>query len=731
MLKVLHFITLIALFLGLGTLPCQAQTTKRVLILNSYNLDLQWTEEEIEGIRSVLDKDTIELRYAFMDTKNIAPSSANFERLYQEYRYFYRTPFDLIVATDNDAFNFLRIYRDRLFPRTPVVFCGVNYFRAAMLKGHEGFTGVAESFDLKKTLDVALKLQPDTKRIVFINDRSPTGQENRRLLEKIIPRYQKVRFDLFQDVTFDELLTKVRHLPKNTIILLMTFNLDKAGRTISYNELLRSVPRVSPVPVYGVWDFFLGHGIVGGDILRGYDQGYLAATLGERLLKGERNIPVIKDSPKRLMFDYVQLKRFGLPISALPQGSIIINQPASSYSIKKEYLWLIGAFILFMGLSIFLLLLNLRNIRKSAKEIKESETKFRMLTEMANAAILIVQQKEIKYLNSYCERLTGYSKSELQSLKLWKKIAPEVFPLLLNQTTTSLQHEFRIIRKNGEERWVSLSSSPIIYEGEEARLDTIYDITDRRKAEEEREKALQQKEQLEALKEAERLKDEFFSVISHEMRTPLNAVLGFGSLLGDEVLGPLDPKQHDAIDRILEGSDRMLALINNILDLARMRSGRFELHFEEAHYPEIVEKTLALLNSLAQKKGITLESSVPDLGPVCLDQGRITQVLTNLVENAIKFTPKGGKISIKAWKENEQLVTEVTDTGIGIAQEDIPKLFAPFVQLDMGLTRKVGGTGLGLSIAKQIVEAHGGHISVSSPGPGKGSTFRFGIPFQA
>lgn len=728
MSKILYFIGLIALCFGLSTSPCQAQALKRVLILNSYSLDSQWTEEEITGIRSVLDKGTIDLSYAFMDTKHIAPSRNNFEQLYEEYRYFYRTPFDLILATDNDAFNFLRIYRDRLFPRTPVVFCGVNYFQDSMLNGHQGFTGVVESFDLKKTLDVALRLQPNTKRIAFINDRSPTGQENRHLLEKIIPRYHGVQFDFFEDLTFNELLTKVRRLRKDSIILLMTFNRDKAGRAISYKELLRSVTRVSPVPSYGVWDFFLGHGIVGGDILRGYDQGYLAATVATRILKGEKDIPVIKDSPKRLMFDYKQLKHFGIPLSELPQGSVVINRPASSYNIKKEILWIIAAFILFLGISIFLLLINISNMRRSAKEIKESETKFRMLTEMANAAILIVQQHQIKYLNSYCERLTGYSKPELHSMELWAAIAPEFQSLLKKQGKEASPQEFRIIRKNGEERWVSLSSSPIVYEGLESRLDTIYDLTDRRKAEEEREKALQQKEQLDALKEAERLKDEFFSVISHEMRTPLNAILGFGSLLGDEVLGPLAPRQHEAIDRILDGSDRMLALINNILDLARMRTGRFELQFGEVHYPEIVEKTLAFLTSLAQKKKITLESDVPEMGTICLDQGRITQVLINLIENAIKFTPPGGKITIQAWKENKQLITEVTDTGIGIAKEDIPKLFSPFVQLDMGLTRKVGGTGLGLSIAKQIVEGHGGHISVRSPGPGKGATFRFELP---
>ncbi|HBN08846.1 MAG TPA: hypothetical protein DD435_09420 [Cyanobacteria bacterium UBA8530] len=244
----------------------------------------------------------------------------------------------------------------------------------------------------------------------------------------------------------------------------------------------------------------------------------------------------------------------------------------------------------------------------------------------------------------------------------------------------------------------------------------------------ERKEKLQQ-EQSETLGQTDRLKDEFLSVISHELRTPLNAVLGFGSLLEDGAAGPLSVKQGHFVSMILKGGERMLALIDDLLDFASMQAGKFDVSPDETDFPALVEETSACFEPTAEENKIRIDSSINVPVPVYLDRRRIQQVLANLLSNAIKFTPKGGKIRVRAFLEEGQLVTEVSDDGLGISSEDLPKLFTPFKQLDMGLTRTAGGVGLGLSISKAIVDSHGGTIEADSEF-GWGSTFTFRIPLE-
>lgn len=240
-----------------------------------------------------------------------------------------------------------------------------------------------------------------------------------------------------------------------------------------------------------------------------------------------------------------------------------------------------------------------------------------------------------------------------------------------------------------------------------------------------------QREKLEALQQADVLKDQFISILSHELRTPINAITGFGSILDDEVAGPLTEQQHLYLRKMLAGADTLLNLVNDLLDLSRIQAGRFHLSPQSFDFPMVVADTLGALHSLAQAKDLTVINEVPqDLPPLVGDAQRIGQVLINLINNAIKFTPAGGVIRVRACVEGEALRCEIIDTGIGISAENLSKLFKPFTQVDMSSTRQVGGTGLGLTISKSLIEAHGGQIGVESE-PAKGSKFWFTLPFPS
>jgi signal transduction histidine kinase len=237
-----------------------------------------------------------------------------------------------------------------------------------------------------------------------------------------------------------------------------------------------------------------------------------------------------------------------------------------------------------------------------------------------------------------------------------------------------------------------------------------------------------QRERIEALEQNDRMKDQFLSILSHELRTPINAIMGFGSVLDDELIGPLNTEQHKYTNRILGGAELLLGLINDLLDMSRIQAGKFSLDWTTVAIAELVSEAVANLTPLAERKGQALTVAIaPELPPLACDPQRLTQVLLNLVGNAIKFTPEGGRITVTLDRDDRHLTIQVTDTGLGIAPGDLPKLFKPFSQLDVGNTRNTTGTGLGLSIAKALVEAHGGQIGVDSE-PGNGSTFWVRLP---
>jgi PAS domain S-box-containing protein len=243
----------------------------------------------------------------------------------------------------------------------------------------------------------------------------------------------------------------------------------------------------------------------------------------------------------------------------------------------------------------------------------------------------------------------------------------------------------------------------------------------------EREEALQTANH--ELRQADRHKDEFLSVISHELRTPLNFITGFASVLADGLAGPVTQLQADHLGKILNGADRMLLLVNDLLDFAKLQYGKFELSPAPTRFPALVDEALALMAPIAAQKGLQLEAVHGADVEIQVDGPRITQVLTNLLSNAIKFTD-AGSVRVRSAIEGHELITYVEDQGCGIAAEHLPRLFQRFQQLDMSDTRRAGGTGLGLVICKALVEAHGGTIGLASI-PGEGTTVRFSLPLAA
>jgi signal transduction histidine kinase len=227
----------------------------------------------------------------------------------------------------------------------------------------------------------------------------------------------------------------------------------------------------------------------------------------------------------------------------------------------------------------------------------------------------------------------------------------------------------------------------------------------------------------------DRLKSNFVSAISHDLRTPLTSIRGYAEFLEDEIGGPLSPEQHAFVAQLMRGAIRLEHLVDDLLDFARLDAGTFKLRCETSDLAERLYEVAASLRPQVEEARLQLVVE-PPAGPLVaeMDEGRVERVLFNLLHNAIKFTPAGGTIRVRAWRRGGQLRCEVQDSGPGISSPDQARLFQRFSQLQSGSEK--GGTGLGLSICRAIIDAHGGAIGVSSQ-PGHGATFWFTLPADA
>lgn len=378
---------------------------------------------------------------------------------------------------------------------------------------------------------------------------------------------------------------------------------------------------------------------------------------------------------------------------------------------------------------------------RAIDQLRQSEAEFRQLANAMPQIVWICDGAgHLEFVNDRWTEYTGLSLEQSRDRTLMEQIIPPEDNARINEVFTeaianrsSYQSEFRLIRPDGGYRYFLVRATPI--QNDQGEIEQWYgtstDVTDLKQLEAERSRLLVQEQSArEQAERANQIKDEFLAVLSHELRTPMNPILGWASLLKQGKLSA--EKATEAIATIERNARLQVQLIDDLLDISRILRGKLTLTVEPVDLSVVIAAASETVQLAADAKLLQFDPiASPSIAIVNGDAGRLQQVVWNLLSNAIKFTPHGGQISVELTTVGRYAQIQVRDTGKGINPEFLPYLFEHFRQEDAATTRKFGGLGLGLAIARQIVELHGGQIRAESLGEAQGATFTVQLPLAS
>jgi PAS domain S-box-containing protein len=374
-----------------------------------------------------------------------------------------------------------------------------------------------------------------------------------------------------------------------------------------------------------------------------------------------------------------------------------------------------------------------QKIEERTRELTDAEERFKTMFNEAPLGIALIDSLtgHVYEVNRMFAKIAGRTLEQIANID-WMSITHpddvhkdlDNMALLNAGKIQGFQMEKRYLHLDGTVVWINMTIAPLKIEDKAhlRHLCMIEDITERKQTEEmERARKIAEA--------ANRAKTDFLANMSHELRTPLNSINGFSEVLYDETFGPLNEKQRQYVNNVLNSGKHLLSLINQILDTAKIEAGKMTLALSSLPLKSLLNELTMLVADMVSKKKIEMVLEMAeDLPNIEADELKVKEIIYNLLSNAVKFTPEGGKIGMRAKKTDSEIEIVVWDTGIGIAPENMGKIFEGFFRVDTPYSRLIEGTGLGLPLSRKLVEMHGGKLSLESEGLNKGTSVRFTLP---
>jgi len=753
--------TALVFLIGLGAVPDTARATHhtedtvRVLAVHAYSQNYPWTAGQHEGFVARLNRELalpLVIKSEYLDTKR--------KRLDDDYAWdvaeFLKTKYagyhpDVIYVSDDDGLRFALSHLVQLFPEAPVFFSGVNDYSVLKKLNKAHVTGVMERKEIGPNLKLISQVPGGIGEIVVVGDGSPTYQVIERELKAELKTTPGLNVRYIVENRLEE-IEKALADHKGALVVMTTLGAvrDAEDEVLSLRETIAALVAAAPKALISMEDAYLFDGVLGGYVTSSTAQGAAAAGLMLRYLSGARvtDIQPLTMSPNEYIFDAQILKTLGLqlPPDILARTKLINVGPSLFARHQTLILGALGVLsaALFLTLVMYALTLMAKNrqltqgsalLAEQGARLEESEEKYRSLFEFSEDPMWLIVGEQFMMANAAAARELGYSGPE----ELVDIHPSELSPEFQNDGETSFDKAGRLMvmahekgflrfewmhqRKNGDVFPVEVSLTRIPTDQQNALFCVWRNITEQQETQAQLITAMATSE------EANRAKSDFLANMSHELRTPLNAILGFSDLIKGQIFGPLGSDKYvEYAGDICNSSEHLLALVNDILDLSAIESGKQELVRESIAMAEIVDDCAPIIAGSARQKKLRFETSLSaDLAPLQADRRAVKQILINLLSNAVKFTLQGGEIELDVKTLNGSHVIRIKDTGIGVAAEKLPDLTNPFVRSESNPLMAQEGTGLGLAIVKSLVDLHDGDLQIESE-LGRGTTVTVSLP---
>lgn len=695
---------------------CSTLFSKDILLLHSYHKGYEWSDSISKAVETSFKNTNVTIFTEYMDTKHIYTYQYK-QQLFKFYKQKYQNKkFDLIIASDNNALNFLERYHNKIFINTPIVFCGINNFNSELFERtniRRRSTGVIESVDIAKNVDLILKLHPKIKKLLVLNDTTTTGREIKKEFLEIKENYtSKIDIEYVDTFKIDQLQAKVQALDKHTVILFMLLFKDKTGKFFTFKDGLQSIVQNTKAPIYGLWDFYMPYGLVGGYLTNAYAQGLSASELAKKILRGVSvsNIDIITKSPNRYMFDYNKLKKFKVKSSLLPKDAIILNEPEDFYETYKYELTLLFIVFIIALLAIVVLIFALID-KKKAKQQLQLQLKFIETLLNTLTTPIFYKNKEGRYVGgneAFCEFI-GKPKYEIlgkdmydffdgqeEFLNAHKEIEDK---LLAGENVGEYTMEYET--PNGKKQ-IMLVNKNLYYDlsgNVNGILTILHDITALVQAENTKkhhESFMAQQTKLAEI-------GEMISAIAHQWNEPL---VEMSAIVQDlelqyktSELSPNDIKTF--VDDSMVQIQYMSKTLKDFRDFLKpsVKKSYFDIESAFDEVMNIIER---------QIKYSYIDLNIHYLGQKHIAYGyknEFMQVLITIINNAkdaiLKQRQKDedlqGKIDIIIDSTKDITTITIEDNGCGIEEINKEKVFDPY------FSTKSKGNGIGLYMSKVLI----------------------------